>query len=179
MSAPSPFLSPEVLEMVEIDRRYFRRRPDRVHRIRLAARCEIKLAETRAGITAPIPIGFRAFVGVREIGHGHHERVIGFGLADAETDLPEDEARRAFEQFRTHNNATLLSLHHPRAPSGAEVLICEGQEGGWLVYDMSASGDSAGGHGYYATWAEAVVVARQVAKAIGGTFVDGGEEDAA
>lgn len=60
----------------------------------------------------------------------------------------------------------------PPAPTGAEVHICDAQDGGFLLYDISASGGSAGTHGYFSDHAEAVAEGQRLAERIGGTFSD-------
>ena len=57
------------------------------------------------------------------------------------------------------------------APSGT-VYSCRAQGGGWLVVDMSASGDSAGMHGVFRTEAEADAEGRRVAAELNRIFVE-------
>lgn len=56
---------------------------------------------------------------------------------------------------------------------GGHVYIVDSEGGTFAVYDESASGDSAGHHGWFASHAEAVEEARAVAERIGAaSFTD-------
>lgn len=92
------------------DVKFFRRRPERRHRIRLAAVEEVALARHVAGITAPIPDGIRAFIGIRRAGDGKYHRVIGFLAEGSDTDLDEWAALMAYQHFADHDDATLRRL---------------------------------------------------------------------
>lgn len=60
----------------------------------------------------------------------------------------------------------------PQLRPGAEVYLCQAQSGGWLLVDVSASGDSAGMYGTFATYEEGEPVARALAYRIGATFYE-------
>ncbi|MBK3400829.1 hypothetical protein [Methylobacterium ajmalii] len=92
------------------DVRFFRRRADRQHRVRLAGSSELALARYVAGITDPVPAGIRAFVGVKRVPDGRLHRVIGFWPEGSEVDLPEQAAAAAYLDFLEHDNAKLRTL---------------------------------------------------------------------
>lgn len=94
----------------EGDRRFFQRRPDRQHRIRLASSSELALARHVAGITEPLPPGIRAFVGCEYRASGSYHRVIGFWPEGSEVDLPEQAAAEAYRDFLAHDNTKLRAL---------------------------------------------------------------------
>lgn len=58
---------------------------------------------------------------------------------------------------------------------GAEVYLSGSEADGWLLIDMSASGGSAGTHGWFATREEAMPEGRRVAYLLGATFLGDGE----
>ena len=99
-----------VLEAHRADIRFFHRHPARRFRVRPATSRELQLAESRAGAPAPSPAGYTAFVAIQRLAPGRHARVIGFGRIIPEGEIPEDEAREAFERFDTLDNAVLLAI---------------------------------------------------------------------
>jgi hypothetical protein len=109
-----------VLERCHVaDVRFFTRRPDRRHRVRLAAHAELALARHVAGITEPVPAGIRAFVAIKRGSAGWHHRVIGFRHETADTDVSEAEAAEAYADFRAHDNAKLRRLAASASHGGA------------------------------------------------------------
>ncbi|MFE1603341.1 hypothetical protein [Methylobacterium sp. ID0610] len=99
-----------ILACRESDAAFFRRRPDRRHRVRLAAHAEIALARAEGATTAPIPSGVRGFVAVSRQPDEALAWVIGFEIAHTDTDVDERTARAAFRRFERHDDATLCDL---------------------------------------------------------------------
>jgi hypothetical protein len=71
--------------------------------------------------------------------------------------------------------------HHPERPAprlrpGAEVYLCQAPGRGWMLVDVSSSGDSAATHDWFETYAEGVPAGRRLAYQLGATFIeaDGG-----
>ena len=60
----------------------------------------------------------------------------------------------------------------PIAPTGGTVYVCNAQNGGFLVYDESPSGGSAGLHGEFEDYGAAAAEGRAIAAKINGTFRD-------
>lgn len=89
-----------VLTPAETDARFFERFDHRSHRIRVAAEAEIITARRRGLLTIDPPEGFRPFVGVRAEGFGRLEYTIGHLRGDADTDMPESDARNCFAVLR-------------------------------------------------------------------------------
>lgn len=54
----------------------------------------------------------------------------------------------------------------PSAPIGGDVLVIDTEAGGYLVYDESPSGGSAGVHGEFEDHGEAMECARRIAQQI-------------
>lgn len=54
----------------------------------------------------------------------------------------------------------------PLAPIGGDVLVIDGEGGGFVVYDESPSGGSAGVHGEFEDHGEAMECARRIAQRI-------------
>jgi len=102
------------------DVRFFQRRPDRRHRIRLASHSELALARHVAGITEPLPPGVRAFVGCEYLPDGRYHRVIGFWPEGSEVDLPEQVAATAYGEFMAHDDAKLRALAENGPTGGVE-----------------------------------------------------------
>lgn len=114
MSAPvRP--SPELLAVSEADKRFFRRRPKRSYRLRLAAQAEIEEARGKLGPFALLAEpGARMFCAIRRLGCGGLYRVIGFATDCGEPlDFSEADARTAYHVLgpqdlsRPNNNAAL------------------------------------------------------------------------
>lgn len=86
---------------VDTDRRYFKRFPQRRHRLRLAGPAEI----ADRGSLSPecAPVGHRAAVVARHIGYGVRLRVYLWWPAGDDTDIDEDWAREIFEVNTTEN----------------------------------------------------------------------------
>lgn len=114
MSAPvRP--SPELLAINEADKRFFRRRPERSHRLRIAARAEIEEARDKLGpFDRPADPGARIFCAIRKLGCGGLYRVVGFAIDCGEPlDFSEADARTAYHVLgpqdlsRPNNNAAL------------------------------------------------------------------------
>jgi hypothetical protein len=91
-------LTDQVDRVTQADRAFFKRRPDRAHRVRLAALAEIKQEELMVGGTMIVPAGYSAFIAVRNMAPGIRLRVMTLAPEGAETDLPEEMARSIFEK---------------------------------------------------------------------------------
>ncbi|MDI4657242.1 hypothetical protein [Xanthobacter autotrophicus] len=86
------------------DRRFFERRPDRQHRLRLASLWEMK--ESEAMDMRPPVTGFRLFVVVSNVSPGARIRAFFFGPAENAADLDdvgEEEAVFLFERCCQRN----------------------------------------------------------------------------
>ena len=100
-------LAAEVDRVLETDRRFFARRPDRSHRVRLASRAETDFnREVQRGHTATPP-GCSNFVAVKQILPGVRTRVFLFGKAGSPTDLSEEVAKRIFDNILRNTGAVL------------------------------------------------------------------------
>ncbi|TNC05516.1 hypothetical protein FF100_35520 [Methylobacterium terricola] len=99
-----------ILACRESDAAFFRRRPDRHHRVRLAAHAEIVLARAEGAITAPIPVGVRGFVAVERRPDEALAWALGFEITHTNTDVDERTAHSAFRRFQAHDDATLCNL---------------------------------------------------------------------
>lgn len=90
--------------MAEADRRFFKRHPDRKHRVRLASSSEAELLMKvyGHGTAACLPDGFRWFVCVRQIDPrtSTRIRVLIPGQQGIETDASEVECARLFDTVR-------------------------------------------------------------------------------
>jgi hypothetical protein len=99
-----------ILACREADAKFFARRQDRQHRVRLAARAEIALARSEGAITLPVPAGVRGFVACERRPDEVLHWVIGFEPEHTNTDLDERAAHAAYLQFLQHDDATLCDL---------------------------------------------------------------------
>lgn len=93
-----PPVSPDLFAILRADLRYFERRPERRHRLRLATGCEIEDARRMLGLVLPPP-GARVFCGVQSLGPGNVHRVIGFAVDAEEVDFDEKAAARAYRRL--------------------------------------------------------------------------------
>ncbi len=93
-------LADRVDRVTNADRLFFERRPDRMHRVRLASQAEIGQNEILEG-PHEAPPGCRIFTIVRNIAPGVRQRLFVFALEGSETDLSEATARAAFETAAT------------------------------------------------------------------------------
>lgn len=85
---------------IQADARFFERRPDRNHRIRLASAAEVETIRLlRPG--NPTTPGLRWYTAVRQVRQGVRLRVFSMGLPDLDTDEPEDVCRWVYERGRT------------------------------------------------------------------------------
>lgn len=98
-----------LLSLAEADRRFFLRFPARRHRIRIAARGELETARLKGVLTAPIPEGYRAHVGIKALEHGSLHRVIGVLAEGADCDMTEREARGAYGLLYRQDDAQLTA----------------------------------------------------------------------
>jgi hypothetical protein len=87
--------------VTQADRKFFERRPDRQHRVRLASQAEIGQQELLQGEPIETLPGCRIFTIVRNIAPGARLRLFTYGLEGAETDLSETIARAIFEACAT------------------------------------------------------------------------------
>jgi hypothetical protein len=94
-------LADRVDRVTQADRLFFERRPDRMHRVRLASQAEIGQQELLEGKPLFMPPGCRVFCIVRNIAPGVRMRLFTYGLEGSETDLSEAWARAIFEKAAT------------------------------------------------------------------------------
>jgi hypothetical protein len=94
-------LAEKVDRVTQGDRRFFERRPDRKHRVRLASQAEIAQQELLDGRPIEMLPGCRIFTIVRNIAAGVRLRLFTYGLEGADTDLTEAMARAIFEAAAT------------------------------------------------------------------------------
>ena len=116
-----PRMHRAVVACQESDAKFFARRRERRHRVRLAAHAEVALARAEGSISAPIPAGVRAFVAVQRQPVEALAWVIGFAGEGADTDLDEPTARDAFQRFQQHDDATLCDLAERVRTGGADA----------------------------------------------------------
>ena len=83
------------------DRKFFLRRPERQHRVRISHPAEIEQLRIVSGKPLAAPAGCRHFTVVRNLGPGVRSRLFVLNVADAETDLPEEVARGVWEAAET------------------------------------------------------------------------------
>lgn len=106
MKCPSP--------LNEADFRYFRRFPERRHRIRVAAQSEIEAARQAGALTAPIPEGYRAHIGLKSDGRRGLHRAIGALPEGTDCDASERDARAAYYSLVIQDDAHLITLAEAR-----------------------------------------------------------------
>ena len=102
-------LQPVIDLVIEADRRFFLRRLYRSYRLRLASREELAEADICCGITELVPLGYRAFIAVKNV-RGGIARVIGFAPEGTDTDVSEELAHDYYNWLLTHCNETLRQL---------------------------------------------------------------------
>ncbi|KQT16176.1 hypothetical protein ASG40_18225 [Methylobacterium sp. Leaf399] len=82
------------------DARFFERRPDRNHRIRLASRAEVEMIRLLHPDNVITP-GMRWYTSVRQIRKGVRLRGFTIGLADLDCDETEEVCRSVYERGRS------------------------------------------------------------------------------
>jgi hypothetical protein len=93
-------LADKVDRVTQGDRRFFERRPDRQHRVRLAGMAEFEQHELING-PLEIPPGFQLFAVVRNIAPGHRMRLFLPAPEGRETDVSEITARAIWDAVAT------------------------------------------------------------------------------
>ena len=86
---------------IAADARFFERRPDRSHRIRLASRAEVEtlyLMHPNRERVADL----RWYTVIRQLTRGMRFRVFVLGLPDLDCDVAEDVCRAVYEREQTH-----------------------------------------------------------------------------
>lgn len=111
-SKPLAPLPPELLAILKADLRYFERRPERRHRLRLAAACEIEEARCKVGLILP-PAGVRVFCAILRTSPGGVHRAIGFAVDVGEVDFDEKTAAQAYARLDPQDVTT--------PPAGADL----------------------------------------------------------
>ena len=109
MSASVLHLHSRLQPIFNADYRFFTRRPDRDHRVRIAGLVEIEEARLRGAFTIPAPHGYRFFVGIRRETNGL-QRAIGAGSEGTDTDRSEDACRIVFRHLLKQSDKTLRRL---------------------------------------------------------------------
>ena len=90
-------LADKVDRITQTDRRFFERRPDRQHRVRLASQAEVEQHTIVDACPSP-PDGYRLYVAVRNVAPGARLRQFLVAPEGRETDLSEAVARVIFEK---------------------------------------------------------------------------------
>lgn len=91
-------LAERVERVIEGDRRFFLRFPDRVHRVRVESVAEYQLGCSVHDLSPDaIPPGLCRFIAVKRLADGCRIRVSFVGPDSNETDLSEEDARAAYE----------------------------------------------------------------------------------
>lgn len=88
------------------DARFFERRPDRNHRIRVSSVAEVEMIRLLHPGNVLTP-GMRWYTSVRQIRKGIRCRVFTIGLADLDCDAPEDVCLWVYERGRTNRDAEI------------------------------------------------------------------------
>jgi hypothetical protein len=116
-------LAPAVRVILRANRRFFRRFPNRKWRVRIAARAEVEEARLKGALTAPLPSGYRFFVGVRRDAKGVLSRMIGVGPDIVDCDVDEATARMMFSSLAAHDDQTLIKLAGRSGKAAPSTLI--------------------------------------------------------
>jgi hypothetical protein len=103
-SAPVP-VPPELFAILRADLRYFQRRPERRHRLRLAGPCEIEEARRKVGLVLP-PRGVSVYCGIHRLSPGNVHRAIGFAIDVGEVDFDGKTAARAYARLNPQDVTT-------------------------------------------------------------------------
>jgi hypothetical protein len=90
-------LADRVDRVLQADRLYFERRPDRQHRVRLSSRSEIEQQEIIDGNPMAAPPGCRFYTAVKNFAQNCRLCLFTINLENSETDLCEGMARSIFE----------------------------------------------------------------------------------
>lgn len=95
-------LCDEVDRLIETDRRFLERWPERGYRVRRAFAAESKINALVDGLDSPplLPGGWARFVAVRQFVPGARGRLFADARTDRETDASEEEARAVYERLR-------------------------------------------------------------------------------
>jgi hypothetical protein len=91
-------LTDEIDRLLDTDRRFFERRPDRSYRLRRAFRQEIEAAAFMGHALTDLPKGKAYFVLIHKITSAVLIRVFLVGSTDNETDVPDTWLQALFEQ---------------------------------------------------------------------------------
>jgi hypothetical protein len=94
-------IADRVDRVTQADRRFFERRPDRKHRVRLSSQAEIEQFAILVGQPVSPAPGFRLFAIVRNIAPGLRLRLYTCAMEGAETDLLEATAAAIYEARAT------------------------------------------------------------------------------
>jgi hypothetical protein len=94
-------LADKVDRITQADRRFFERRPDRQHRVRLAGLAEIEQQGLLEGEPLKLKPGFKLYAVVRNVAPGARLRLLLPAPEGRDTDLSEAVARVIFEVVAT------------------------------------------------------------------------------
>ena len=94
-------LSDTIDKLIDTDRRFFERRPERSHRVRRAFAEEVAAGEIVLGQRRELPPHGAWFVAIRQIQPGVRVRAFFIAGRGLETDLSEAQAVGIFEAFAT------------------------------------------------------------------------------
>ena len=115
-----PARLPDIDAVLEGDRRFFERFPERRHRVRIAARAEVE--NLRAAVRRPLhlPEGCQYLTAVRHVAPGVRARVFLYATTDAPTDLPEEVAAEIFHNTLHGTGAVLDEKGHRQGSEHAQ-----------------------------------------------------------
>jgi hypothetical protein len=102
-------IADRVDRVTQADRRFFERRPDRQHRVRLTSQAEIEQIALLEGCPVAPPSGCRIFTVVRNVAPGVRLRVYTCAMEGAETDLSEAQALAIYESTATPKQRELAA----------------------------------------------------------------------
>lgn len=91
---------------IQADARFFERRPDRNHRIRLASPAEVETISLLHPGNSITP-GLRWYTAVRQVREGVRMRAFSMGLPDLDTDEPEEVCRWVYDRGRTGEDSEI------------------------------------------------------------------------
>ncbi|TIQ46731.1 hypothetical protein [Mesorhizobium sp.] len=93
--------------VLEADRRYFERFPDRQHRLRLGSRAEVHQLRILGRCQPP---EYRLYVAIKCVAPGVRMRRFFWCAEDVETEIDEARARDAYEAAATETNQRIEAV---------------------------------------------------------------------
>ena len=103
--------SAAVQRVIDADAAFFRRFPWRSHRIRYAARAELKANAAALGVdTIVSPPGRRWFAAVRQIEPGFRTRLFVLNDADVDPEMDESDAHAVYDWLARNGSSRALEI---------------------------------------------------------------------